>query len=160
MAILRLCLGTPRLLQDTYMEVRLIQTRSIKKAALVHWAANKLRVTPRTLYYLLAGGQVTEDEIRQAVVPWPGFFVSLGEAAEVCKRSEMTIRRWLKAGRFPYVQFGAGKLVRIPESLVNDMIAYSEKVGRRLRGPKPASPAYLQSADCQRRSGHEERPGL
>ena len=44
------------------------QARDGKKAALVHWAPGKLRISKRSLYYLLQKGGVTEDELRQKVV--------------------------------------------------------------------------------------------
>jgi hypothetical protein len=97
--------------------------RDFRKAALVHWAAVKLRVSKRSLYRLLASGVVTEDEIRQMVVPWPGKFVSVGELAEVCKRSEKTIQRWLLSGALPYVQFCRGGFLRIPETMVDRCIS-------------------------------------
>ena len=103
--------------------------RDVRKAALVHWAAVKLRVTKRSLYGLLSRGVVTEDEIRQAVVPWPGKFVSLGELAEICKRSEKTIQRWLLSGALPYVQFCRGGFLRVPETMVDRCIAFARSGG-------------------------------
>jgi hypothetical protein len=108
-----------------------MQVRDGRKAALVHWAAGKLRVTKRCLYGLLSRGVVTEDEIRQAVVPWPGKFVSLGELAEICKRSEKTIQRWLDNRSVPFVKFCHGGFVRVPESMVDRCIAFAECGGWR-----------------------------
>lgn len=96
---------------------------------MVHWAANKLRVSKRTLYNLLQKGVITEDELRQKVVPWMGKFMSVGELAEVCKRSERTVYRWLEDEKVLFVQFQFNGFMVFPECLVDQCIAYANGGG-------------------------------